>query len=176
MVRGALMLMLAWVGTAEAHRLDEYQQAALVTVEPDHVELQLDLTPGIDTAAAVLAVIDGDQDGVITPAEGEAYAARVQQDLRVEVDGTNCALAARSCHFPTVEELKTGLAPIRLEWRVEVPACGPGIHRVAFQNSHWPALGVYVANAVVPRSPAMEVIRQKRGPYERSLLVEYRFR
>src|SRR5580765_8182089 len=66
-VRGtALAVALAaavTLGTAaSAHRRDEYLQAARLAVEPGRVDLELDLTPGIEVAEAIIADIDGDRD------------------------------------------------------------------------------------------------------------------
>jgi hypothetical protein len=40
-----------------AHRLDECLQAARIAIEPDHVGLELDLTPGRAVADAIIADI-----------------------------------------------------------------------------------------------------------------------
>ena len=47
-----------------AHRRDEYLQAARLAVEPDRVELELDVTPGIAVADATIADLDRDRDGM----------------------------------------------------------------------------------------------------------------
>ena len=71
---GDLALAVVIVGTAaSAHRRDEFLQAARLGVEPDRVELELDLTPGIAVADATIADIDRDRDGVLSAEERGAY-------------------------------------------------------------------------------------------------------
>ena len=43
---GLLVAFIALPSVSLAHRLDEYLQATLATIEPGQVRLQIDLTPG----------------------------------------------------------------------------------------------------------------------------------
>ena len=61
-----LLALLAFPSAVFAHRDDEYLQATLVAIEPSGIRLQINLTPGVDVAEQVLALIDRDQDGVIS--------------------------------------------------------------------------------------------------------------
>ena len=70
-----------------AHRLDEYLQAARISVAADRVTLELDLTPGVAIAPAVLAMIDTDRNGELSPAESDAYARSVIDGVALKVDG-----------------------------------------------------------------------------------------
>src|SRR5687768_9304186 len=69
-----------------AHRLDEYLQATLVTIEPETLRLQINLTPGVAVAEQVLAVIDTDRDGVVSTNEANGYTDRLQRQLLVKLD------------------------------------------------------------------------------------------
>src|SRR5579859_3013567 len=75
-----------------AHRRDEYLQAARIAIEPDQVRIELDLTPGIAVADSILADIDRDRDGSISPSEERAYVERVVDSLSLEIDGRPVAL------------------------------------------------------------------------------------
>ena len=59
---------MAIVGGAEvsAHRRDEYLQAARLAIDPGRVQLELDLTPGIALADAIIADIDRNRDGSLS--------------------------------------------------------------------------------------------------------------
>ncbi len=127
-LRGAaplLMLLLAlaaWPTTAQGHQLDEYLQATLVAIEPGDIRLLINLTPGTEVAAQVLAQIDRDGDGVISSAEAAAYADALNQDLVVRLDDRPCELTLGDSNFPPPEDLRTGWGIIQMEYRV---ACGP---------------------------------------------------
>src|SRR5215210_2258008 len=55
-----LSLVLGAARSTSAHRLDEYLQATRLAIEPDRVEIALDLTPGIAVAESIVAEIDAD--------------------------------------------------------------------------------------------------------------------
>ena len=71
-----------------AHRRDEYLQAARLAIDPDRVQLELDLTPGIALAEAIIADIDRNRDGSLSQDEQRAYGSLVLSALTLEVDGT----------------------------------------------------------------------------------------
>src|SRR6266704_437804 len=79
--------MLAFSGTASAHRLDEYLQATRISLGLDRIVFEMDLTPGVDVAPLVFASINTDHDGRISEAEGAAYASQVLKEIIVEIDG-----------------------------------------------------------------------------------------
>ena len=56
-----------------AHRRDEYLQAARLAIDPGGVQLELDLTPGIALAEAIIADIDRNRDGSLSDDEQRAY-------------------------------------------------------------------------------------------------------
>ena len=80
MLAAAAVLIASLGMPASAHRVDEYLQATLISVEKDRVEAFLRLTPGIAVSSVVLASIDTDGDGVISQTEKRAYAERVLAD------------------------------------------------------------------------------------------------
>ena len=71
-----------------AHRRDEYLQAARIAIDPGRVQIELDLTPGIALAEAIIADIDRNRDGSLSADEQRAYASLVLSALTLEVDGT----------------------------------------------------------------------------------------
>ncbi|MDB6031084.1 MAG: hypothetical protein JWM16_1422, partial [Verrucomicrobiales bacterium] len=64
-----------------AHQLDEYLQATLVSIEPGHIRLKINLTPGVAIADQVLALLDHDRDGVVSTNEVKMYAESIERDL-----------------------------------------------------------------------------------------------
>src|SRR5215468_9979956 len=84
-----LGLLVGWLvlpSIGLAHRLDEYLQATLVSIEPGEVHLQINLTPGVAVAEEVLALIDRDRNGTISTNEAAAYGELVKRDLVVRLD------------------------------------------------------------------------------------------
>src|SRR5262245_65012781 len=61
----ACALVFALGSVLSAHRRDELLQAARIAVGPERVDLELDLTPGIDVADGVIADIDRDGNGAL---------------------------------------------------------------------------------------------------------------
>ncbi len=61
---------------ALAHRIDEYLQATVFTLQADRVQASMRLIPGILVAPSVIAEIDTNRDGVFSKTEEQAYAQR----------------------------------------------------------------------------------------------------
>jgi hypothetical protein len=178
--RGALALAAAVAllpaRDASAHRLDEYLQAARIAVEPDHLLLELDLTPGAAIAGTIVADIDRDRDGSLSPAEQQDYARRVLADLDVEVDDRAIAVQPGTATFAATSALLQGEGTIQLRARLALPAQAAGAHRVLFRNRYRRDIGVYLANALVPESSRIAVTAQGREAQQRDLTIEYRVR
>jgi polyphosphate kinase len=114
-------LLLAPVASpSAAHRLDEYLQAMLVVIEPSSIQLQINLTPGVEGADQVLARIDRDDDRVISKDEARAYAELLKRDLSVRLDGHNVGLKLTGYEFPKSSELRSGLQIIQVEFTANV--------------------------------------------------------
>ena len=67
--RLALAIVIVSAISLSAHRMDEYLQAARIAIDPDRVEIELDLTPGIALAESILADIDRNHDGLLSAEE-----------------------------------------------------------------------------------------------------------
>jgi len=149
--------------TILAHRLDEYLQATLVTIEPGEIRLQMNLTPGVDVAQQVLSRIDRNGDSVISTNEAKAYATLLMRDLSLRLDQRNVELKLTSSDFPAPTELRTGLGIIQIELSAIISSLPGGAHTLLLENRHLPTLSVYLINAAQPRSASVHVIRQKRN-------------
>jgi hypothetical protein len=168
----AILLVVAAAPLA-AHRRDEYLQAARLAIEPDRVELQLDLTPGIALAGRVIAEIDRDRDGVVSDAEARAYAAVVQHDTRLEVDGRVVPVRMVESRPATVDAMRNGIGTVQVRWTAALPALAPGPHAVRFTNGHDADIGVYLANVLVPASDRVAVTAQDRDVDQKTFTVSY---
>jgi|SRR5579862_8986427 len=167
----AAILLLA--GTpAGAHRLDEYLQATLISVEKGRVSAQIRLIPGVAVFPMVLANIDADGDGIISETEQRDYAERVLRDLSLMVDGNLLQLRLASIEFPTIEQMKEGLGEIRIEFDANVPRGGAN-RRLIFENHHRRRIAAYLVNCLVPHDPDIRISGQRRDDLQSFYQLDY---
>jgi hypothetical protein len=167
---GAALLLFG--RPALAHRLDEYLQATTLSVDKAQVRAELRLTPGVATSPAVLAGIDSDRDGVLSPAEVRAYAVGVLCDLSLAVDGERVPLRLISSEAAGTEEMRAGLGDIRIDLAADVPP-GQGQRRLVFENHHRRAIAAYLVNVLVPADPDIRVTAQDRSEDQSSYRLDY---
>jgi len=167
---GAILL---WAGTpAAAHRLDEYLQATLISVENDHVQAEIHLTPGVAVFPIVLARIDTDADGAISKHEQQAYAERVLRDLSLTIDGEPLSLRLVSMNFPDIEEMKQGRGDIQVKFVADLPR--NAFKRILiFENHHETRIAAYLVNCLVPRDPDIRVTAQTRNYVQSFYQLDY---
>ena len=169
----ALTTAIVAVAEVSAHRRDEYLQAARLAIDPGAVELELDLTPGIALAEAIIADIDRNRDLSLSEDEQRAYASLAISALTIEVDGTPVRAQLGATSFPDAEALRRGEGTIRLQSTAALPRLSMGPHQLLFRNSHHPDRSVYLANALVPDSDAVRVTAQRRDGDQTELTIDY---
>ena len=173
----ALAAVMVWyfgqTVPVDAHRLDEYLQAARLSVSMDRVSLEMDLTAGIAVAPAVFATIDLDRSGEISPAEGGTYARHVLDSLVLTVDGRPVHPRLEGSEMPAWRDISRGVGVIRLLASATVPAVTAGTHRIYFRNTHRSDTSVYLANALVPTDGNIEITRQRRDTAQHELTIDY---
>lgn len=155
-----------------AHRLDEYLQSALVSVTRDSVEVELSLTPGTSVFPAVMAAIDADGDGIISPDEQRVYARRVLADMTLTADDRPIAPELKSVLFPPLEDLRAGLGQIHLD--LISPLAHAGRRRtIGLENRHLSRLSAYQVNVLTPSQSEVRIGRQIRNYQQSSYKLEY---
>jgi len=165
-------ILLLSAAPAPAHRLDEYLQAALLSIAKDRIQAEITLTPGVAVFPIVIAGIDTDGDGVVSQAEQRAYAARVLRELSLTLDGRPLTPRLLSLRFPSPEEMKQGQAGIRIGFQADLPRGGPG-RRLVFENRHQGSIGAYLVNCLVPVDPAVRIVAQDRNYTQSHYQVDY---
>ena len=168
----AAAILLSLGAGAFAHRLDEYLQATIISVENDRVQVSMRLIPGVAVSSIVLASIDTNGDGVISEAEQRTYAERVLRDLSIMVDGKSASPTLVSQKFPATEELKEGLGEIQMEFTVDLAPGGPQ-RRIVFENHHHNEISAYLVNCLVPRDPSIRILRQNRNESQSFYQLDY---
>jgi hypothetical protein len=160
--------ILVFAGTpAFAHRLDEYLQGTIISVEKNRVDFQMTLTPGVAVFPILIAEIDLNADGVISKIEQRAYAGRILDDITISIDGHRLTPRLLSTEFPAVEEVKAGRGEIRVEFDANLPFGGPN-RKLTFENHHQSRIAAYQVNCLVPRDPDIQILSQNRN-YSQSL-------
>lgn len=167
-------LCLALPSTARAHRLDEYLQASRVAIDRDRIDVEIDLTPGVAVAAQVLSAIDTDHDGSISGTEAGLYASAVIDALTLELDGHAERLQLTSQRFPDPDAMTEGTGTIQLRASAAAAAGRSGTHHLLFRNPYRADIGAYLANPLVPRDAAIEILGQERDVRQHDLRIEYR--
>jgi hypothetical protein len=160
-VMAAAILCVA-AGAGSAHRLDEYLQNTIVSVERGRVHAQMFLTPGVAVFPLIVARIDTDRNGEISGAEQRAYAGRVLRDLSLAVDGERLRPRLVSLRFPPVEEMREGSGEIEVEFEAELPPVGRS-RKLTIENRHESRISAYQVNCLVPDDPRIRVAAQRRN-------------
>jgi hypothetical protein len=167
-----LAIALLWPVGASAHRLDEYLQAARVSLERERLRVEIDLTPGASIASTVVPLIDRDGDGIIASAEIGAYGRTVLADVIVTLDGRAVAMELVTIDAPSIGEMREGMGTIRLRAAARVNVRW-GTHEVSVRNQHLPAASAYMVNALVSDDRAIAVVSQVRDPRQSSARITY---
>jgi hypothetical protein len=176
-MKRALAVLALWLvlpAGARAHRLDEYLQASRLGIERGRVSVEIDLTPGVAVADDVLAWIDTDRSGAVSPEEADAYARRVLDAITLDVDGRRTALVLLDRQVPSVVDMRQGIGTIRLQAVALTPIAAAGAHRLVYRNLHRPEVSVYLVNALLPDSAALAITDQQRDVQQHELRLNYR--
>lgn len=162
----AVILLFAGM-PALAHRLDEYLQGTIISIEKDRLQAQTTLTPGVAVYPIVIAAIDTDGNGIISDTEQRAYGERVLHDLRLAIDGHRLIPRLVSMEFPAIEDMKEGRGEIRIEFSADLPRNGPN-RKLTLENHHQSQIAAYQVNCLVSRDPDIRIVAQNRN-YTQSL-------
>ena len=162
----------AFGATASAHRIDEYLQAARLAIAPDRITVELDLTPGVDVAPLIFALINTNHDGTISEPEARAYASQLLKEIVLDLDGHPQRLSLVRAQFPSFREMSEGTGTIRIE-AVAVCASSPGQHVLFYQNNHKNDISVYLVNALLPASRNIEITGQARDALQRGIRLSF---
>ena len=172
-----IMIVALPMGTSlSGHRRDEYLQAARLAIDPERVQIALDLTPGIVVAERVLSEIDLDRDKSISDGEAQAYCTRLLSEVTVDVDSRPVVLELTARSFPGVDAMLNGEGTMRLQAAAATPRLSAGLHQLRYRNSHRSDIGVYLVNALVPSSDRVAVASQRRDADQRDVTIEYELR
>jgi hypothetical protein len=168
----AISILLLPGVSASGHRLDEYLQATIISVENERIQASMRLVPGVAVSDFVLKTIDANADGVISQTEQRAYAERVLRDVSLSIDGDILRPRLIWMEFPGIEELKEGLGEIRIEFSADLPRNGPN-RRLTFENHHQRGIAAYLINCLAPSGGDITVLAQNRNEQQSFYQLDY---
>ena len=165
---------ILWLGAASsfAHRLDEYLQGTIVSVEKNQLHAQVMLTPGVAVFSDLFADIDTNSDGTISPEEQRAYALRFLSEVSLAIDGHLLSPRLLAYRFPETGEMKEGRGEIQLEFDADLPPGGPN-RKLTFENHHESRISVYQVNCLAPRDPDIRIVAQNRNYLQSHYELDY---
>lgn len=163
-LRRVLILIIALVAaaSADAHRLDETLHAATLSLDDGLLSIELRVTPGVSVARKTLADIDANGDGTFSDDEKQRYVNRLLGELALRVDGRSQPLRTVAAAFPASAEILAGTGDIVFELQADLPA-GSEAHTVELDQGAHDASDVYMANALMPKNPAIHIVGQSRN-------------
>jgi hypothetical protein len=165
-------LLLALTTSVHGHRLDEYLQATIISVESDRVHASMRLIPGVAVFPAVFASIDTNGDGYISEVEQRSYAEQVLRNLSLTIDGKRLEPTLVSVRFPEVEQLKEGLGEIQIEFTAKLPL-GGAARKIVLENHHQNAISAYLVNCLVPQDRNIRILSQTRNESQSFYQLDY---
>ncbi len=165
-------VILSVASPISAHRLDQYLQATLISVEKDHVQASMRLIPGVAVSSAVFASVDSNADGILSDAEQQAYAQQVLRDVSISIDGKRLSPRVLSVEFPKAEEMRAGLGEIKIELSADLPT-GAANRKLIFENHHQSRIAAYLVNCLIPRDKDIHVTAQNRNELQSFYQLEY---
>ena len=168
----AVAIFLSFGVSGLAHRLDEYLQATLLSVDKDHIHASMRLVPGVAVAATVLADIDTNQDGVLSETEQQAYSERVLRSVSLSIDGNRLRPRLISAAFQKPEEIREGLGEIHIDFTADLPRGGAN-RKLIFENHHQSRIAAYLVNCLVPQDKDIHVTAQNRNELQSFYEMEY---
>jgi hypothetical protein len=165
-------LALAAQATAFAHEVDEYVQAALISLERDHLDVRLRMVPGAEVFSQVFATIDTNADGVVSAAEKQAYARSVVADLSFSLNGQRASANIVAVDVPAVDLMKEGLGEIQLTLRVPVTTRNAR-QKFVLENHHQRGISAYLVNCLKPRDASLRIVSQHRSADQSRYELDY---
>ena len=165
--------LLLFCGRAWAHRIDEYLQATILSLEPGHVNASMRLIPGVLVAPSIIATIDSNHDGAFSEGEKMAYAERVLEEVFITIDGQPAKAQLETWIVPDASQLRDGLGEIHIVYQVNLPSSTSPNRRLVLSNRHLNASSVYLVNVEVPQDHGLRIVDQRRN--ERQSVYELDF-
>jgi hypothetical protein len=166
---------LSLVTSLHAHRLEGLVQSSLVEIAPPQIKVRVTLSPGIDIAPKIQALLDPNADGESSESESKAWAGQFMARQRVTVDGQTLPLTVQNVSSSPLSELAGGHAEIIIDYTAELGKLARGQRTVVCANHYEPISCIYQCNGVVPKVPGVRINSHRRDTGERELTLAVDF-
>lgn len=166
------LILLSFATLSFAHRLDEYLQATIISVQKDHLQAFMRLTPGVAVASLVTSTLDTNGDGIISETEGQTYAGHVLRDLSLSIDGHPLRPRLVSVDVPKINQMRQGLGEIQIEFTANLPKGGAN-RQIIFANHHGSRISAYLVNCLVPQDKNIRLTAQDRNENQSFYQLSY---
>ena len=167
-----VVLVLLVAKIASAHRIDEYLQATILSLQANRVHASMRLIPGILVSSSVIAEIDSNGNGIFSDDEERAYAQRVLGDLSITIDGKSVQPKLVAFTFPEPMQMREGLGEIHIDYSVDLPNGGSN-RTLILANHHLNRTSVYLMNVLVPEDRNIRILGQKRNQEQSIYELDY---
>jgi Peptidase MA superfamily/Tetratricopeptide repeat len=169
----ACALVVTAPAPSAAHVLDQYLQASRIELLPDRINIEIDLTAGVEIAPWLFLHINTDRDGDISAAEGRAYAEQVLHDLKITLDEQPLSLTLTSATYPAFDRMRAGTGTIRLQATSKTRVDHPGTHTIVYRNQHQRERAAYLVNALMPSTDAIVISGQHRDTEQSEIRLDF---
>ena len=120
-------------------------QAAYLSLAPNTVILELDITPGAKVAGGIVALLDSNADNKISADESQSFARLVLGNVALTLDGAPATWVITNVTLPAVDALQSGNDILKIAATANRPE-SVGMHTLSYQNAYRPAKTLRMAN------------------------------
>ncbi len=162
------LVLLGWLlSVAVAHSADMLVQAAYITLSPEQVSIELDLTAGELVAKDFLGKLEVGQDQNISI---QALAKTVLEKMQLTVNNQPVPLRLESEQIPEMTQIKLGGGQIQLVFVGTIKSSSQ--NQFVFKNNYAPVKSGYLANVFV-QSSEVKIASQQRDQTQQTFEVNY---
>lgn len=173
--RATLAVGLALAAPLSAHRTEGLLQASLVEVLPAQVGVEVTLTPGIDIAPKIIALLDANGDGEFSGAESTGWSALFMARQTVTADGQSLPLKLVNLRSSPLAEMTYGHAQIVVHFTADFGPLALGPHTIVCANRYEPIPCSYQCNGLVPKAPGVRITHHRRDERQQELTLAAEF-
>lgn len=170
---GLIVALLGLPSAAAAHPLDELYQVTYVVMAPNRITLQIEQYMGVLIAPQILALVDPNQDELISEVESQAYVSLFLKDIIFEIDDQPTTLTPTDLQFSSPLDLRAGVGVISFHLQADLPADHRGSHQFYYQNNFHPDKSVYLVNAIGDAAHWVSITKQEHDIFQQKLHLAY---
>lgn len=123
-------------GTAAGHPHSHVDQQAALSIGLDRASLSIRIVPSHDEGPEILAHIDGDGDGTVSPTEARAFGDAVLSEIQLTVDEAHVSLDNVSVEMPSVAAVSSGTGMIEIRAEATYPELIEAGHTIGMSVSY----------------------------------------